>query len=404
LRSDETGQQVPFQRLAKDAAEQDFATWSAACRSAQQAGFKFSSEQNVWGVGKIVIDMMTLGEPADLDEMFDAGVTEEYYRRAPPAETPYFSRADFPEYSPRLLDLVEQCLRFEKRLRPTPAELVTLTDTGLKAAVQLLQVTDMDVEQAITRIPRIYFKENEINQMPQGDLNIRYRRGEWQRLFSGFQNLDWEPLIPGSAFRNKAVAAEPGAVQSPRRVRPRPFRFENGQLVTQWNIDDQGRIVFETEGGAPGSQDTEAYQHTLYCNGACGNRCADAAAALRQQRQDEVQKRAAAKALLQGLQQYQQQQQQQQQQQPPPPPPSVPMGPSRTVADYKKLRIQDLEEDLRDHRAVILATVASTGTYKENLIDRAMQEDQNGNLGRGPVRGTGATRTRAGKKRKRRAR
>jgi hypothetical protein len=376
---------------------------------------------------------MTLGESDYLDNMFDAGVTEEYYRNATPDGTPKFNRADFPEYDPRLLDLVERCLRLERRLRPTPTELVRLTDAGLQAAQQELQIPHLDAEQATARIPRVYFKENEINQMPQGNVDLVYHPGEWKRLFSGYQNADWETLIPDSTFRNKAVAAERRALQSPPRVRPRPFRFDNGRLVTPWIIDDQGRIVFQNggEAPAPGSQDTEAYLHTSYCNGECGNRCADAATALRSQR------RAAAGVLLQGLQQYKQQQQQQQQgsqqqpqqdtqqpqqdtqqlqqpqqqhpqQQPQQPQqqqqqqqPLVPPGPPRTAAVYRKLRIQDLEEDLRDYRGVVLAAVAVTGIYKENLIGRVMQEDQNGNWGRGPVRGTGPTRTRAGKKRKR---
>ena len=109
--------------------------------------------------------MLTLGEPSELDRIFDA-ITEEYYIRTTPQRVPYFDRAEFPEYSPRLLDLVEQCLRFETVLRPTPAALVTLTDAGLKEALQRLQGAEMNTEQAVARVPRLYFKENEINHMP----------------------------------------------------------------------------------------------------------------------------------------------------------------------------------------------------------------------------------------------
>jgi hypothetical protein len=377
------------------------------------------------------MDMLTLGEPSELDRIFDA-ITEEYYTRATPRRVPYFDHAEFPEYSPRLLDLVEQCLRFETVLRPTPAALVTLTDAGLKEALQRLQAAKMNTEQAVVRVPRLYFKENDINHMPRGNVDLPYREGEWNRLLtSGFQDPAWEPLIPDSAFRDKAMQVEPGAVRTPQRLRPRPFRFNNGQLVTPWTLDDDGRITFEGKDKALGSQSTEAHAHMPYCNGECGDRCTDAAAALQQQQkqQNEAQRQASAPP----------QQQQQpapapapgnpaplaqqipppiqqplpvtqsvppptQQIPPPPPPPPIQPGPTRTAKDYRKLRIQDLEEDLRDHRAVDLATVTGPGTYKANLIARAMQEDRNRNFGRGPVRGKGATVTRAGRKRKRPAR
>jgi hypothetical protein len=403
------------------------------------------------------MDMLTLGEPSELDRIFDA-ITEEYYTKTTPQRVPYFDRAEFPEYSPRLLDLVEQCLRFEKVLRPTPAALVALTDAGLKEALQRLQASEMDTGQAVAPGSRLYFKENEINHMPRGDLDLPYNDGEWNRLLtSGFQDPAWEPLIPDSAFRDKAMQVEPGAVQMPRRLRPRPFHFDNGRLATPWTLDDSGRIVFEGKEMVLGSQSTEVHAHMPYCNGECGDRCTDAATALQQQQKQhhEVQWQVSAPS---------QQQQQQQQQRPapalgnlappvqqilpptqqsppvtqpippcirqvhlasqkippltqkppsliqkspappPPPPPPAQPGPARTAKDYRKLRIQDLEEDLRGDRGVDLATVTGPGTYKTNLIARAMQEDRNRNFGRGPVRGKSATVTRAGRMRKKPAR
>jgi hypothetical protein len=423
-RSNARGQQVPFPHIEKDAPKDDFETWSAACIAAQQAGFTFSSQQNVWGVGKIVMDMLTLAEPSELDRIFDA-ITEEYYTGTTPRQVPSFDRAEFPEYSTSLLDLVEQCLRFERVLRPTPAALVTLTDVGLKEALQRLQAAGMGIEQAVACVPRLYFKENEINHMPRGNVDLRYNEGEWNRLLtSGFQDPAWEPLIPDSAFRDKAMQAEPGAVQTPQRLRPRPFRFDNGQLATPWTLDDNGRIIFEGRDKALGSPSTEAHAHMPYCNGECGNRCTDAAAALQQQQiqQDEAQRQGSSPPqpqrppapapgnLAPPVQQIQPPPviqpvpppiPQFPPPPPPPPPPPTQTGPARTAKDYWKLRIQDLEEDLRGHRAVDLATVTGPSTYKANLIARVMQEDRNRNFGRGPVRGRGATVTRAGKKRKR---
>jgi len=430
-RSDGRGHQVPFPHIEKDTPKNDFETWSAACVAAQQAGFTFSSQQNVWGVGKIVMDMLTLAEPSELDRIFDA-ITEEYYTKTTPRQVPSFDRAEFPEYSTSLLDLVEQCLRFERVLRPTPAALVTLTDAGLKEALQRLQAAKIGTEQAVARVPRLYFEENEINHMPWGNVDLPYNKGEWNRLLtSGFQDPAWEPLIPDSAFRDKAMQVEPGAVQTPQRLRPRPFHFNNGQLATPWILDDNGRIIFEGKDKALGSQSTEAHAHMPYCNGECGHRCTDAAAALQQQQkqQNEAQRHDSAPLQQQrppalapsNLAPPAQQIQPPIQQpppvilpvpppipQPPPPPPPPPLltqpGPARTAKDYRKLRIQDLEEDLRGHRAIDLTTVTGPGTYKANLIARAMQEDRNRNFGRGPVRGKSATVTRAGKKRKRPAR
>ena len=374
-----------------------------------------------------MVDMLTLAEPSELDRSFDA-ITEEWYTKTTSQPGPYFDRAEFPEYSPRLLDLVEQCLRFEKVLRPTPAALVVLTDAGLKEALQRLQAAEMDTEQAVAPVSRLYFKENEINHMPRGDVDLPYNNGEWNRLLtSGFQDPTWEPLIPDSAFRDKAMQVEPGAVQTPQRLRPRPFLFDNGQLATPWTLDNSGRIVFEGKDKTLGSQSTEVHVHMPYCNGECGDRCMDAAALLQQQKQhhearrqasatSQLQQQQPAPALVPPVQQIPSVIQpipppirqvppiQKSPAPPPPPPPPLPPtqpGPARTAKDYRKLRIQDLEEDLRGHRAVDPATVTGPGTYKTNLIARVMQEDRNGNLGRGPVRGKSATVTRAGRRRKR---
>jgi hypothetical protein len=249
------------------------------------------------------MDMLTLAEPSELDRIFDA-ITEEWYTKTTSQPGPYFDRAEFPEYSPRLLDLVEQCMRFEKVLRPTPAALVALTDAGLQEALQRLQAAEMDTEQAVAPVSRLYFKENEINHMPRGDVDLPYNNGEWNRLLtSGFQDPTWEPLIPDSAFRDKAMQVEPGAVQTPQRLRPRPFLFDKGQLATPWTLDDSGRIVFESKDKTLGSQSTEVHTHMPYCNGECGDRCTDAATALLQQQKQHREAQRQASALLQQQQQ-----------------------------------------------------------------------------------------------------
>ena len=290
----------------------------AAQRAAENDDFHFSSSHNVWAVGKILWDLMTLEEAHEFDTKLE-DLSEDDYKGYPPDQWPSFDgyRAHG-HYTEALMNLVSSCLRIERSHRPWPEQLETDTRDGLREAKERAPESANSQQPSTGPEDVVYYRQNDINQMPYGGLNFPFVEGEWTRLVkSRFQDMAWDVLVPPSAFRRHAENA--GTATRPVRPKVRPWRIENREMVFNPGQVVEGEMIFEE--GDRGDQDE--YSHMPYCNGGCGNTCNEGATLLRQQQVEVARadantflERMASDALgveAESLQQQIQEEQQQQQ-------------------------------------------------------------------------------------------
>ena len=104
-----------------------------------------------------------------------------------------------PDYSSELRHTVRNCLNLKPESRPDVSTLLHIIDAGLKSCRD-----QMYQEAAINGWPlapggeKVYFRENEINQMPQGPYDFNLSEKWWERFnqHETWDDPDWEPLDP----------------------------------------------------------------------------------------------------------------------------------------------------------------------------------------------------------------
>ena len=116
----------------------------------QSAHFQIDEKANVWSIGKIMYDMMTLSRASDVDEKLNNmvvsnAVWQQTYRQlvGPPAnrhtmrhfiESLATNKRD--EYTSGLRKLIWRCIRPCRSFRPSSSRLVELVEAGLKSYLQ----------------------------------------------------------------------------------------------------------------------------------------------------------------------------------------------------------------------------------------------------------------------------
>ena len=217
-------------------------------RAAIEAGLRFRPRFNVWGIGKIMHDAMTLSHGEDLDAEMDRH-DESYWVDHRMRAVAEFGRET---YSPELCRLTRDCLDICQDTRPRPAALLRRVQAGRAQEMGRLRAREEDgAGDSRSAVTKLYFDGNEINQMRTGDFRRGYRRGDWDALVAN-EHFDWQwtPLRPPTAFHLRATQEEKASrvgQDSPTvmlHVPPGPRRSR-----TYW-VTFEGRIYPRSEGGS----------------------------------------------------------------------------------------------------------------------------------------------------------
>jgi hypothetical protein len=229
-------------------------------------GYKFLSTHNVWCLGKLMYDLMTLAWPHVLDAHMDNLTTEErYYGEYNEHAIPEIKTNKLPEYSSLLRDLIRECLHIKIGKRPNPEELVERTRRGLEAMVRSRQEEIRDPNG-----PRLYYMGNEINHMPTGGAGLPMRRDDWAAFRAGhFPNPLWQPLLSGrwaDEVRTGELVNQPIEEGGPKRKRrpvhgnvkadARPLDFMNDQRGVIWKLRSSS-LDREEDGANEGNEENE---------------------------------------------------------------------------------------------------------------------------------------------------
>jgi hypothetical protein len=121
-------------------------------------------------------------------------------------------------YTSELCRLVHRCLDPNPANRPTQLELMDRTHEGLQSAIE-----------RAGSVPRVYFRDNEIDEMPIGDAKIPASTQDFKDLIrSEFVNPDLPKLkLPRERFRSVAsVVGYPAWKSFYRRVNPHKRWFQ----------------------------------------------------------------------------------------------------------------------------------------------------------------------------------
>lgn len=156
---------------------------------------------------------------------------------------------DFPDksgrqiYSEELRTLVWECMRPNKKLRPTPYQLRERTRAGLDLARSKLaeQISQNSSEQSSESLPgKVFYARNEINQMPRGEHRFPPSPGDWNSVMQHeYMDPDWGSLIPPP--QKWGYPGRPQTFPIDRDTQ-RPFRGNSGEWI---EIRDGKLIVMD---------------------------------------------------------------------------------------------------------------------------------------------------------------
>ncbi len=327
----------------------------AAIQDIRDPKFRFTRAHNIWAIGKIMYDMLTLRTSQELGT-FQNGINEyAYYNRGVADTFPDVNaHAKGNGYSRELCDVVSSCLRIDAGKRPTPEELrqrIAENSTRQLDAVGTATLggkgksRDPGQRQSqSTANPdanRLFFEKNNVSQLRNLGLrarNFTYNEGDWLSVAeSPYDDRDWTPVVPASAFVKLAKNAQDWAAQ--KVYRPRPFP------------EIQGIVQL-----GPAAPPATVYVHLDFCNGECGNRC-------RLLRNIPVPVASPPTVAQQPIQD--------------PNPPVI-----HTHKEYRVMTVANMKDELENYRGVPTDEVHRL-KRKDDLIARLQRCDRERNPGRG---------------------
>lgn len=165
-------------------------------------------------------DMLTLSWPWHLEEQMNASTSEaRYYGEYNENAIPRIRTTKKPDYSLALRELIRECLHIEIGKRPTPQQLLTRTQEGLRQAV-----APGAQNEGSQNGPRLYYMGHEINHMPRGDAGVPMKQDDWRALTEVFwPDPVWQPLCAARwapEVRNRDFINQPVEEGGPKRIRP----------------------------------------------------------------------------------------------------------------------------------------------------------------------------------------
>ncbi|ERF72103.1 hypothetical protein EPUS_02894 [Endocarpon pusillum Z07020] len=134
---------------------------------------KVDSSHNVWGFGLTMHELLTHQEAKVFSDHVNA-VTEDEYNAWGRNTIPNLVTKKDPEYSYELRHLVRRCLNLKPSLRPTVEQILEVTGAKIKEYETEVAKITRGATDPVThakntyQLPKLFFKENEINNMPLG--------------------------------------------------------------------------------------------------------------------------------------------------------------------------------------------------------------------------------------------
>lgn len=167
-------------------------------------GYKFRSAHNIWVIGKIMWELLTLKTDVDLNKEIYLMTEELYYGEMQEEAIREIQTNRKPDFSSDLRQLIRECLRIDPNRRPSPRDLYEVTKRQLRDRAN--EVRDDDT--GLKKGRRVFYMGNEINDMPVGspaDISYPYvlfEQARDQRFIdpelSSLRKGRWEPPMPGS--------------------------------------------------------------------------------------------------------------------------------------------------------------------------------------------------------------
>jgi hypothetical protein len=224
-------------------------------------GYKFLSPHNVWCMGKLMYDLLTLAWPFDLEDTMEKDTTEaRYYGEYNEHAIPEIKTTKKPEYSNLIRDLIRECLHIKIAKRPTPEQVLERAQRGLEAVMR-----SSEGRMGNRNGPRLYYMGNEINHMPVGDAGLSMGRADWAAVRGDvFPNPLWQPLLSGrwaDEVRGGQLVNQPIEEGGPKRKRrpvhgyvkadPHSLNYMQNRRAVTW------KLLSSTLDGEQGKDDEE---------------------------------------------------------------------------------------------------------------------------------------------------
>ena len=158
------------------------------------ARHRITAAANVWAIGITMWQMMTLNEAFEVRHILER--MKEHQRDAWAGRVIRSLKTQRkPEYSDDLRNMVLKCMMMTPEKRLTPKDALNTIDLKLSQHYHQNGGTG-DV---IPDGPRVYYKKNEINEMPRGPVNFGMDQKWWEDWFNGqelYIDASWGRLKP----------------------------------------------------------------------------------------------------------------------------------------------------------------------------------------------------------------
>lgn len=155
--------------------------------------YHFGEKTHVWSIGKVMFDLMNLARSEEYWEFSTDNrkkFIENGHHQLPDFNhTTFYNSTDgWSPYSDELSDLVHSCLYTFSSMRPDVAKLKTETSKNMRIwdgrwtpGCEDLDVNDEDQDHPVAH-PKLFYRENEINDMPRGKQRFVLLEDEDQAL------------------------------------------------------------------------------------------------------------------------------------------------------------------------------------------------------------------------------